>query len=75
MPLFPLDPKPKSSILYVEEMHDLIEEKKNRRWDLNIFILSSHGYQEEKYKYNSELDTFFNLLSKNMNTSQIPSRF
>lgn len=75
MPLFPLDPKPKSSILYVEEMHDLIEEKKNRRWDLNIFILSSDGYHEEKYKYNSELDIFFNLLSKNMNTSQIPSRF
>ncbi|WP_395498088.1 hypothetical protein [Rickettsiella endosymbiont of Litargus connexus] len=71
MSLFPLSSK--ASIVSSEEMHGLIEEKKSRRKDLNIFFLSSDGYKEKNYT--SELSIFFKLLAKNINNTQTPTRF
>lgn len=69
-------PRPLPSIapfLYLEEMHGLIEEKKLRRENLNIFVLSAEEYGINNG--NSELIIFFKLLSKNIDDSKIPSRF
>ncbi|WP_339050232.1 hypothetical protein [Rickettsiella endosymbiont of Xylota segnis] len=51
----------------------MIEEKKSRRENLNIFVLSAEEYGMTSY--NSELSIFFKLLSKNINDPRIPSRF
>lgn len=67
-PLPPIAP-----FLYLEEMHGLIEEKKLRRENLNIFVLSAEEYGINNG--NSELIIFFKLLSKNINDSKIPTRF
>lgn len=69
----PLLPPTKTSILYLEEMHNLVEEKKTRRNDLNIFVLTSDGCKEKKEI--SELSIFFTILTKNINNSSIPTRF
>ena len=71
MLVYPRSPKP--SILYLEEMHALIEEKKKRRQHLSIFVLSSDGYKEKDG--NSELSIFFKLLAKNINNPRTPTRF
>lgn len=71
MSVIPFSPKP--SILYLEDMHALIEEKKKRRQHLNIFVLSSDGYKEKNR--DSELSIFFKLLAKNVNNPRIPTRF
>lgn len=49
-------PSTKTPTLYLEEMHGLIEEKKTRRKNLNIFVLSSDGYKKNS---KSELSIFF----------------
>lgn len=67
MPRLPIAP-----FLRLEEMHGLIEEKKLRRENLNIFVLSADGYEVKNY---SELSIFFKLLAKNINSSGTPSRF
>lgn len=72
MPVFPF-PSSKTSILHLEEMHNLVEEKKTRRKDLNIFVLTSDGYKEKNEI--SELNIFFMLLAKNINNPIIPKRF
>lgn len=59
--------------LSLEEMHGLVEEKKSRRENLNIFILSAE--ESGMTGYNSELSIFFKLLSRNINDPRIPSRF
>lgn len=71
MPRSPLPPI--APFLYLEEMHGLIEEKKLRRENLNIFVLSAEDFGIKNY--DSELSFFFKLLSKNINDSKIPSRF
>ena len=71
MPRLPLPPI--TPFLYSEEMHGLIEEKKSRRENLNIFVLSAEYFGIKNF--NSELSFFFKLLSKNINDSKIPSRF
>jgi hypothetical protein len=68
-----LPPSHTVPFLSPEEMHGLIEEKKSRRENLNIFVLSAIGYGVENY--NSELSIFFKLLSKNINDPRIPLRF
>ncbi len=71
MPRAPLPPI--APFLYAEEMHGLIEEKKTRRENLNIFVLSAEEYGMTSY--NSELSIFFKLLSRNINDPRIPPRF
>ncbi len=71
MPRPPLPPI--APFLYLDEMHGLIEEKKLRRENLNIFALSAEGYGISNI--NSELSIFFKLLSKNINHPRTPNRF
>lgn len=71
MPILPLPPE--APFLYLEKMHGLIEEKKLRRENLNIFVLSAEDFGIKNC--DSELSFFFKLLSKNINDSKIPSRF
>jgi hypothetical protein len=65
-------PSTKTPTLYLEEMHGLIEEKKTRRKNLNIFVLSSDGYKKNS---KSELSIFFKLLTKSINNPKTPTRF
>jgi hypothetical protein len=71
MPRLPLPPI--VPFLYLEKMHGLIEEKKLRRENLNIFVLSAEAFSIKNC--DSELIFFFKLLSKNIHDSKIPTRF